>query len=274
MENRNIHILLTNHKFPVVDKRCQNIYITSNESAKHAEWCFYEKDKECPVKFQRGEYLNAKKIILTTDPKLIADGVQAIDEEFLEWFVKNSSCEYVEVRKTWEFLGDDYRRGGERTLVYKIIIPNEKPLLDKAGEKFLESTDMTISVVRPKPGNFYEDLVKYFETTPREKVLEDWNKSAHLNNVGPTVDEFLENTNKQQETLEEDLKFPIIIENGLDYLNLTTKIFNNGAKWQQEQDKNKYSEEDILDAWELGAKEGLQLTREKKEKLFKYLKKK
>jgi hypothetical protein len=38
----------------------------------------------------------------------------------------------------------------------------------------------------------------------------------------------------KQETLEEDLKFPIIIENGLDYLNLTTKIFNNGAKWQQE----------------------------------------
>jgi hypothetical protein len=37
-----------------------------------------------------------------------------------------------------------------------------------------------------------------------------------------------------KETLEEDLKFPIIIENGLDYLNLTTKIFNNGAKWQQE----------------------------------------
>jgi hypothetical protein len=38
----------------------------------------------------------------------------------------------------------------------------------------------------------------------------------------------------KKETLEENLKFPIIIENGLDYLNLTTKIFNNGAKWQQE----------------------------------------
>jgi hypothetical protein len=47
----------------------------------------------------------------------------------------------------------------------------------------------------------------------------------------------------KQETLEEDLKFPIIIENGLDYLNLTTKIFNNGAKWQQER---MYSEEEVL----------------------------
>jgi hypothetical protein len=39
---------------------------------------------------------NYKKIILTTDQDLIADGVDAIDDEFLEWFVKNPSCEYVE----------------------------------------------------------------------------------------------------------------------------------------------------------------------------------
>ena len=38
-----------------------------------------------------------KKIILTTDPDLIADGVQAIDDEFLKWFVKNPTCEFVEV---------------------------------------------------------------------------------------------------------------------------------------------------------------------------------
>jgi hypothetical protein len=44
-----------------------------------------------------------------------------------------------------------------------------------------------------------------------------------------------------------------------------------GAKWQAE---IMYSEEDILDAWELGAKEGLPLTRKKKEELFKQFKKK
>jgi hypothetical protein len=31
-------------------------------------------------------------IILTTDGDLIDDGVQAIDDEFLEWFVKNPIC--------------------------------------------------------------------------------------------------------------------------------------------------------------------------------------
>jgi hypothetical protein len=42
--------------------------------------------------------------------------------------------------------------------------------------------------------NFYEELKKYFEVTPREKVLEDWAKSAEFDKVGPTVEEFLHNT--------------------------------------------------------------------------------
>jgi hypothetical protein len=58
----------------------------------------------------------------------------------------------------------------------------------------------------------------------------------------------------KQETLEEALKFPLIIKNGLDYLNLTTKIFTNGVKWQKEQDKNKYSEEDLRTAYFSGIK--------------------
>ena len=52
--------------------------------------------------------------------------------------------------------------------------------------------------------NFYEKLVEYFKNTPREKILEDWNKTAECDNIGPTVEEFLSNT-------EETLKTPIII---------------------------------------------------------------
>jgi len=41
-----------------------------------------------------------------------------------------------------------------------------------------------------KQENFYGQLVKYFETTPRKKILEDWAKSAEFDKVGPTVEEF------------------------------------------------------------------------------------
>jgi hypothetical protein len=55
------------------------------------------------------------KLILTTDKDLIKNGVQAIDDEFLEWFVKNPSCEEVEVQKFYGFAED-----------YLIIIPKEE----------------------------------------------------------------------------------------------------------------------------------------------------
>ena len=39
--------------------------------------------------------------------------------------------------------------------------------------------------------SFVEELEKYFEVTPREKVLEDWTKSAEFDNVGISVEDFL-----------------------------------------------------------------------------------
>jgi hypothetical protein len=141
----------------------ENIYITSDEKPKEGDYVITPTNDI--IQWAKVFQPIGKKIILTNDPKLIADGVQAIDDEFLEWFVNNSSCEYVEVRKTWEFLGDDYRRGGERTLVYEIIIPSEKPLLDKVGEKFLESTDTIISIVRPKQETLEEAAERKFPFT-------------------------------------------------------------------------------------------------------------
>jgi len=62
------------------------------------------------------EVAKGNKVILTTNKLLIKDGVQAIGDEFLEWFVKNPNCEYVEVEKHWEI--DNW---------YRIIIPKEEP---------------------------------------------------------------------------------------------------------------------------------------------------
>lgn len=61
-----------------------------------------------------------KKIIITTDEKLIKYGVQAIDDEFLQWFVNNSSCEEVKCNAyPFEVLISNF------ILKYKIIIPEE-----------------------------------------------------------------------------------------------------------------------------------------------------
>jgi hypothetical protein len=104
----------------------QHIYITSSEEIKVGDHILDIVNGE--VMISKGKMLNnpyVKKIIITTDPKLIADGVQSIDDEFLEWFVKNSSCVFVEVKSEWKLLGNDYEHNGYATLVYKIIIPQE-----------------------------------------------------------------------------------------------------------------------------------------------------
>ena len=98
----------------------QNIYITSDVEAKEGDWGY--------IPFQGGDVKlvgkyfadDWKKIILTTDQDLIKDGVQAIDDEFLEWFVKNPSCESVEIDKNWNYPLD-------KSWEYKIIIPKEEP---------------------------------------------------------------------------------------------------------------------------------------------------
>jgi len=61
-------------------------------------------------------------IILTTNKLLIEDGVQSIDDEFLEWFVKNPTCEFIKITKTSKLM-NDFLYG---LSFYKIIIPKEE----------------------------------------------------------------------------------------------------------------------------------------------------
>lgn len=167
----------------------QHIYITCDEEIKEGDW-FFDSIKGVNYgiyKHVKG-FINktSKKIILTTDPQLIADGVQAIDDEFLEWFVKNLTCEKVEVEKL-----DTFKK------------TNEVYVDEIAG------------------GNYYEIIKNYKITIPQEEPKKE------------TVEEAAENM-------------------WLDPIkNLTSKMsFIEGAKWQQEQDKKMYSEEEVLEILE------------------------
>jgi hypothetical protein len=128
--------------------RSHNIYITNSEEIKEGDWFITKTNDVLKVqKPERGYEPIGKKIILTTDQSL--DGVQAIDDEFLEWFVKNPRCEKVEVEKIQYnpvFDEDDLSYDGMTAYYsYKIIIPKEEPkqeTLEEAAEKYLDSHDM------------------------------------------------------------------------------------------------------------------------------------
>lgn len=98
----------------------KELFITSEEEIKEGDWCIMTNDygdnylvrvislkciggKEIRVQLLLNGKENTpllekcEKIILTTDQDLIKDGIQAINDEFLEWFVKNPSCEEVKL---------------------------------------------------------------------------------------------------------------------------------------------------------------------------------
>jgi hypothetical protein len=71
------------------------------------------------------------KVILTTNKLLIKDGVQAIDDEFLQWFVKNPSCEFVDIEsykidKEWDEKHTQFNPIYPMKNKYKINIPQEE----------------------------------------------------------------------------------------------------------------------------------------------------
>ena len=146
----------------------QHIYITNSEEIKEGDWVYSKnRNKICKVTgISKWTHKNdysidldnesyfihhsyCKKIILTTDQDL--DGVQPIDDEFLEWFFKNTSCEEVEVGETQPSNccinkeGKTKMNNGcmerNRCLHYKIIIPKEEPkqeTLEEAAHEYFK----------------------------------------------------------------------------------------------------------------------------------------
>jgi hypothetical protein len=231
---KNIHVLPTDkpsrlylntkeyifeNEYSLSTDECQNkhIYITSDEEINEGDYFLYDETtvryKTNGTEYHGGDLCHisgnrrypvskSKKIILTTDQDLIKDGVQAIDDEFLEWFVKNPSCEFVEVQK-W-FDGLDF-------LEYKIIIPKEE-------------TKQKLPIVNGSYGCTIE--------TEKQETLEEVAENYKIKTIKSGRSHRVEYTKQIK----------------LDFIA--------GAKWQQQQDKNKYSEEDLEVAYFEG-REGL-----------------
>jgi len=145
-------------------------------------------------------YTDYFSIILTTDQDLIKDGVQSIDDEFLKWFVKNPSCEFVDVKKYHGVKtaiaeisavsgNDDYNWKGRGDLRdYKIIIPKEEqnivrlPPYYESKQETLEEvvnnfkkTDVYINEIKQEQERSYseEDMIKFMQFIVSEEELEN-----------------------------------------------------------------------------------------------------
>jgi hypothetical protein len=215
----------------------QHIYITSDEEIKEGDWFYNPKFNEIGINYNPD---GCKKIVLTTDQDLINDDVQSIDDEFLKWFVKNPSCEYVEV-KTFccREISKNYCNLTCGKQTYKIIIPQEEPnpfqlpevLPDDVFFKSLEEPKQDYSGVHLRHcyQGEYEDGCKYGEDDCPAKPLEPKKE---------TLEETVLNSEEHNNLTSEDgsyLSFHIQSE-------LLIKGAEIGAKWQSE---NSYTIEEL-----------------------------
>jgi hypothetical protein len=218
----------------------QNIYITSNKEIKDSEIdtkvCIFKSDKGMITCLSGKGYGRVKtigkyyEVILTTDVDLIANGVQAIDDEFLEWFVKNPSCEEVKTNYIqepclnceWNY---DSCPNSEECLKskYKIIIPKEEP-------KFEDSIENSINIMSIANSMFSK------KEEPKQEFPQFGTKE--FNDLASTYF----GGKPKQETLEDAAeKWFKEIGGEASFM----KAIEFGIKWQQEQNKNKYSEEEV-----------------------------
>jgi hypothetical protein len=112
-----------------------NLYITSDEEIQLGDWVIWNNKvlKYSRRSFTGIDFSNCKKIILTTDPKLINDGIQSIDDKFLEWFVENPNCEYVRISE--QFIDKKYNSK------YVIILPTKKQTVEEYEQQLSEKYD-------------------------------------------------------------------------------------------------------------------------------------
>lgn len=203
-------------------KEYVNVYIISDEEIKEEDWCIeftpnnekitelFKCNEEQVLNISTGTDYKYKKIILTTHPDLIKDGVQEIDDEFLEWFVKNPDCKWVEVKsiKTLPAL----QLTGNPHLIYKTIIPKEELPKDEIDKFFI---DMVLN--------------------PKEEPCDNCNNDVCCCTV-------------KEESKQETIKEAFLKTHFGDKISINSDIgksFELGAECQKEQNKKLYSEEEV-----------------------------
>jgi hypothetical protein len=243
----------------------QNMFITSDEEIKVEDWVieFQKGDDIGEVHFINSEYVIAgdiqKKIILTTNQDLINDGVQSIDDEFLEWFVKNPSCDEVDV-----FYKDVYSLSNwDRR--YKIIIPQEEP---KQEYKYIGECrgNNDNGCFMESPGHDCGCFKRIQQEEPKQltdlevaiKLEEIEREEAKLNTCDIIFERaaLIDIEENKQETLEEEAEKYSREVWGVYYDDvhpdiaitqtqgeISVKDFSRGAKWQA---RRMYSEGEVL----------------------------
>ncbi len=217
-----------------------NIYITDNSEIKEGNYVVVDcseieiEEVRLVIGYYNEQFLfddrgqihmdYCKKIILTTNQDLIKDGVQPIDDEFLEWFVKNPICEFVDT--FIDAMGCAIEHCNANPCInYKIIFPQQEL---KHPKVFSENSN---ELFFDEQGNLIREQLDY---------------TALLQPVGT-----------RQETIEETYLNQLIDEANKEFTldrKLAKDVAVKYANWQSER---MYSKEEVIAIVEKSRETGL-----------------
>jgi hypothetical protein len=244
-----------------IGKVNRNIYITNSEKPKEGDWVYennlnqetkiyqiikrdgrlmFFRFRSVPIWLDENQH-GCKKIILTTDVDLIKDGVQAIDDAFLEWFVKNPSCESVKVerldtfKKTNEVYVDEIAGGNYYEIIkqYKIIIPKEEP--KKFGDSFEDLTNV-MSIANSMFGKKEESKQETLEKVAKKQ----WGNVHRTESI-----DFIAGANLQAERMLTDGDLVKL----LDFVSKEYNISNGVGWFHSHESIEDVSSKEVLDKW-------------------------
>ena len=158
----------------------QHLYITNDEEIKVGDYFIeslglpdsylvHKLSKEW--KDKESFYRRCTKVILTTDADLIEDRVESIDDEFLEWFVKNPNCEEVEIH---HLRIKDQETGEIFHYIYEIDTPKKEPK-QKKWDKLNKELDSALDLEFGLDKNIFDKITSLDESKESEELKQDYN---------------------------------------------------------------------------------------------------
>ena len=170
-------------------KHRKHIYITSDEEIKEGDYYIsilenevYKATKETQNIMSVANLIGTTsykkthfKIILTTDQDLIKEGVQVIGDEFLEWFVKNPSCEFVKIIDDVECLPMPNIHINKH--IYKIIIPKEEQMAHNRLNGLNQTqTSLEWLINQYCKGNYLIEIVEQAKEMEKQQIIDAYNE--------------------------------------------------------------------------------------------------
>lgn len=229
-ENNNFMIIKSDtlNWFEIILKNTyQNIYITNNDGLNENDYVITDDVDNYGKLFQvswlkNNKIKNCYKVILTTDHDLIKNGVQAIDNDFLEWFIKHPTCGVVDV----EWL--DFIRS------FFINIKKEEPYQPKTFKELFANTAIIAETDEFGNLNYKFKANMKEELLPKINLFNDWLEK----NGDPQIAKQVEKEAKElceKQTLELAAEKYSKKSSASVFQENHKKDFIAGPKWQQEQ---------------------------------------